>query len=63
MSVDPRLLDPLPGRTYRWRGQTWRVVCRAAGWTSGPSRSVLIEDTSTGERVVRPFRGLRRVRD
>lgn len=62
------------GRVYRWRGGHWRVLCRWAG--KGP-RNVLIERVEmhavtvtpgcddwigTGERVIRPFRGLRKVR-
>jgi hypothetical protein len=45
------------GRVYRWRGGLWKVLVRWQG--SGP-RNVLIENVETGERIVRPFRGLRR---
>lgn len=45
------------GRSYRWRGEVWTVLCRWAG--KGP-RNVLIE-SEAGERLVRPFRGLRRL--
>jgi hypothetical protein len=44
------------GRRYRWRGETWTVICR---WSGAGPRNVLIENEK-GERVVRPFRGLRR---
>lgn len=46
------------GRWYRWRGQVWAVRCR---WSGKGPRNVLIENVWTGELVVRPFRGLRRV--
>lgn len=61
------------GRVYSWRGQLWRVVCR---WSAGGPRNVLLErvvvigrrtDTEPlygpplhPERLVRPFRGLKR---
>lgn len=48
------------GASYRWRGQVWRVICRGEPFDRGPRRNVLIENVVTGERVVRPFRGLRR---
>lgn len=44
------------GRAYTWRGSVWRVVTRWAG--AGP-RNVLLAGWR-GERVVRPFRGMRR---
>lgn len=47
------------GRVYTWRGGEWRVLIR---WQGRGPRNVLIENVATGERVVRPFRGLRRVR-
>jgi hypothetical protein len=47
------------GRSYRWRGEIWKVICRWHG-TKTP-RNVLIENAETGERLVRPFRGLRKL--
>ena len=60
------------GRLYSWRGEVWEVVRR---WEGKGPRNVLIERLEaaeqlvgvtryrrTGERIVRPFRGLRRVR-
>ena len=61
----------MTGRVYRWRGSYWRVICR---WQGKGPRNVLLERVeplgrvgvsgqawhATGERVVRPFRGLRR---
>lgn len=44
------------GRRYTWRGKTWTVITR---WRGAGPRNVLIE-SDDGERVVRPFRGLRR---
>lgn len=57
------------GRVYMWRGQTWAVLIR---WKGKGPRNVLIERVvqsdnfrvawvGTGEKVVRPFRGLRRI--
>jgi len=48
------------GRTYLWKGERWKVVAR---WLGKGPRNVLIERESDGKRVVRPFRGLRRVDD
>jgi hypothetical protein len=48
------------GRSYTWRGEVWTVLRRWTG-TGGP-RNVLIEN-ARGKRIVRPFRGLRRLRE
>lgn len=50
------------GRFYWWRGKIWRVIARGEPFDRGPRRNVLIEDICSKKRVVRPFRGLRRVR-
>lgn len=67
-------MSGMVGRVYRWRGELWRVRCRWAG-TRAP-RNVLLERVvpvevgnvyagrpylATGEFVVRPFRGLRKL--
>ena len=49
--------DNITGRTYLLRGSPVVVLVRWAG--AGP-RNVLVQDQDGG-RVVRPFRGLRRV--
>lgn len=46
------------GRTYLERGEPVVVLNRGA-WRKGEKRLVLIQRAS-GEKVVRPFRGLRR---
>ena len=57
------------GRLYRWRDAVWVVLARGEPFDRGPRRNVLLERVEvgegeayvlTGERVVRPFRGLRR---
>lgn len=65
------------GRFYTWKGGIWRVLVRGEPFDRGPRRNVLLERFDhvawdfptgrpivhpTGERVVRPFRGLRRWR-
>jgi hypothetical protein len=45
------------GRTYLLRGEPVTVICR---WVGRGPRNVLVE-TAGGRRLVRPFRGLRRV--
>lgn len=47
----------MEGRTYLERGEPVRVLVR---WSGKGPRNVLIERVG-GERVVRPFRGLRKV--
>lgn len=59
----------MTGRVYRWRGGFWRVLARGEPFDRGPRRNVLLERVvegfgewvphPDGERVVRPFRGLR----
>jgi hypothetical protein len=49
----------LLSRTYLERGEPVRVL---AQWGGRGPRNVLVE-RADGMRVVRPFRGLRRVRD
>ena len=61
MSLNAPGVNPWPGRVYGWRGQRWRVLARGVPFDRGPRRNVLLEDTGTGELVVRPFRGLRRL--
>jgi hypothetical protein len=55
------------GRVYVWKGETWMVNAR---WSGRGPRNVEIERVvhftgrlwvRTGEKVVRPFRGLRRL--
>lgn len=38
-----------------------RVLAHGKPMDRGPRRNVLLEDVETGERIVRPFRGLRKV--
>lgn len=44
------------GQKGEWPGGVWRVICR---WASIPGvkviRNVLVENTETGERKVRPW--------
>jgi hypothetical protein len=47
---------------YSWMGRKAKVIARGEPFDRDPRRNVLIEDGETGERVVRPFRGLRRVK-
>lgn len=55
------------GRFYRIgnRRHVWRCVQRGAPFDRGPRKNVLLElvgpDGPVGMRIVRPFRGLRRV--
>jgi hypothetical protein len=61
-------MSGMVGRVYGWRKQLWRVVTR---WEGPGPRNVLIErvyltdgkvvPVDPPERVVRPFRGLRRI--
>lgn len=46
----------MEGRTYLLRGEPVRVIRR---WRGRGPRNVLVE-RANGERLVRPFRGLRR---
>jgi hypothetical protein len=48
---------PMIGRVYLERGRPVTVVVR---WSGGGPRNVLVE-RKDGTRVIRPFRGLRRV--
>lgn len=48
------------GHLYRWRGRVWKLLARGEPFDRGPRRNVLLEDVESGERTVRPFRGLRR---
>lgn len=53
------------GRRYTIGGQleVWRCVVRAGPPfnVGGPSGNVLLESEDDGRRIVRPFRGMRRV--
>lgn len=53
---------PIAGRTYIERGEAVTVLVQwRTGHGKGGPRNVLIE-RADGSRVVRPFRGLRKVR-
>ena len=69
--VIARWAPPAPDKTFVTREgeiiisrarQVWSPYpshARCVGYGQGP-RNVLLEDVETGERVVRPFRGLRK---
>lgn len=60
--ADPRDVLGLGRRVPLAQPRRVRVLARASFRGGGPARSVLVEDVETGERLVRPFRGLRRPR-
>ena len=53
------------GRRYRIgkRPEVYELRAHGVPFDRGPRRNVLLVNVETGEWTIRPFRGLRRVRD
>lgn len=60
--ADPR--DRLGlGKRRKAERSYWRVLCHGRPMDRGPRRNVLVENVESGELMVRPFRGFRRLVD
>ena len=59
--ADPRDVLGLGVRRRLDKPRRVRVLAHGKPFDRGPRRNVLLEDVETGERLVRPFRGLRKV--